>query len=120
HSDLHGIARCLICKGEIARLQENFALAASLNKEAASLFSQLGNSSSVAICVTNLGWITYRQDNYRGAEEYFREGLRLAQQIHDKSAMLAAIAGLAGLAALSQNSDCAVRLFGSIETRQQV
>src|SRR5262249_23836931 len=94
--------------------------ATTFNQEAVSLFSQFGDTGCMAVAMTNLGWIRLRIGDYHRAEDYFRQGLKLAQQVHDKYATITALTGLAGLAAISQHTDHAISVFGAIEAQQKV
>jgi tetratricopeptide (TPR) repeat protein len=62
-----------------------------------------------------MGRVARLQDDYKQARNHYVEGLRLAQKYNSRQSLAWCLAGLAELAALSNQLEKAVRLFGVAE-----
>jgi non-specific serine/threonine protein kinase len=123
--DARGVARSLNNLGEVARDEGDYDRAAALYADSLELGRATEHQGIVAISLHNLGQVALHREDYRQAGALLQESLGLFQELGDKRAIGACLAGLAtvSLGASSQEGEGgaesvarAARLLGAART----
>ncbi len=113
--DTQGIAQSLNNLGTVMRCQGRYDEACALHEESLKLFRELGDKWSVALCLANLGLALLEGNSWDDACETLRESLVMFRELGVKQGIATCFNGIAGVAALQDDVEGAVRLFGAAE-----
>jgi non-specific serine/threonine protein kinase len=102
-----------ISRGEMER-------ASVLHEEALTLFRQIGDVQGMGHCLNNLALLAVIRANYDGASVLIRENLLMARESNYKLAILYSLLGLGIVAASKGQPVRAARLWGSVETMEEL
>lgn len=109
-----GIGWTLNHLGHVAQLQGDWKRAAELHAESLPLFRE-ADQQGVAWAFESLGEVALAQGDFSGARARFLQSLKVAQNLSYKPCIAWCLAGLGSAAALDEEPERAVQLWGAAE-----
>lgn len=111
-----GMARALVVRGELARMNGADALAQQAYEEALSLYEAIGDRRRVGMVLSNMGHVALKQGNPERARELFTRAIEQMDQGGSDYFLVFGLAGLAGPLAAQGDAERAARLLGAAES----
>ena len=109
------LARTLILKGELARIEGDYLTAEQFYQQALTLFRELGNPWGVNVALQNLAYVVQYRGALEQAKTLFAELLNTSQELEDRYSISSSLAGLAGIIGILGEPERAASLFGTAE-----
>lgn len=110
-----GIAQALNIIGEIARFSGDDNHARRAYEECLAVSQQTGETRRICFIYQNLAFISFHEGNLEHARELGRQGLQIAQTLHNRLELAKALTLLAGIIGILGDPQQAARLFGTSE-----
>jgi hypothetical protein len=113
--DAWGLARALDTLGELARCLEDDAQAEARYDESMALYRQMGDDRGLAINLLNRAGLALKRGDPRQASGFLLETETLCRRLRWEIGLVYCLVGLGTVAALQEQSERAIRLFGAVE-----
>lgn len=111
--DTFRMAHTLNTLGDLARLEENYAEAASEYESGAALLRDMGAQRDLASLLSNLGYVYLHQGDVERAHNSFSESITIHQAQQNKSGMIECLIGFAATAIIGKQPGTGVRLLAA-------
>ena len=113
--DKLGQAYTLSALGDVARMAEDYELAAARYDECLALYRELGLEADIPATLHNLGYVALTQGETAKARTLHTESLQGHSRLGNKAGMIEAVTGLAAVAGQQGDQAKAARLLGAVE-----
>jgi len=101
--------------GDVHFAQRDYAGSKKLYEEAVALTKESHEKNMLGLMIRRLGYVALKQFDNTRATEYFKESLKLNQEVGHSVGICASLTALANLALAQGKSSSAAQLYGAVE-----